>query len=40
MLASVEHGLSQTNILTFNSKAPVTPDLMQEALFHLYEYVF
>lgn len=37
MATSVERGLSQTATLTFNSKAPITPDLMEEALIHLYE---
>ncbi|XP_050731866.1 uncharacterized protein LOC127006268 isoform X2 [Eriocheir sinensis] len=36
MVADVENGLCQSTILTFNSKAPITPDLMEEALVHLY----
>ncbi|XP_050720202.1 uncharacterized protein LOC127000511 isoform X2 [Eriocheir sinensis] len=36
MAASVEHGVCQSTILTFNSKAPITPGLMEEALLHLY----
>ncbi|XP_050732345.1 uncharacterized protein LOC127006437 [Eriocheir sinensis] len=36
MVAAVESGLYMNTIITFNSKAPITPDLMEEALVHLY----
>ncbi|XP_050686673.1 uncharacterized protein LOC126980612 [Eriocheir sinensis] len=35
-VAAVESGCCQSTILTFNSVAPITPDLMEEALVHLY----
>lgn len=37
MAAKVRHGLAQGIVLTLNSKAPVTPDLMEESLGHLQE---
>ncbi|XP_050731693.1 uncharacterized protein LOC127006182 isoform X2 [Eriocheir sinensis] len=36
MVAAVESGYCMHTIFTFNSKAPITPDLMEEALVHLY----
>ncbi|XP_050720203.1 uncharacterized protein LOC127000512 [Eriocheir sinensis] len=39
MMVSVEHGLSQTSTITLNSKAPITPDLMEAALGHVYDKI-
>ncbi|XP_050699574.1 uncharacterized protein LOC126986988 [Eriocheir sinensis] len=36
MMRSVDRGMCVTIIFTLNSKAPITPDLMEEALVHLY----
>lgn len=36
MMRSVDRGMCLTTIFTLNSKAPITPDLMEEALVHLY----
>ncbi|KAG0722084.1 hypothetical protein GWK47_045133 [Chionoecetes opilio] len=39
MVARVENGLSQTTTLTLNASSPITHDLMEEALVHLYKKV-
>ncbi len=42
MVVSVEHGVNQTTVLTFNSTAPVTPDLMEASvvIFHILKFSF
>lgn len=37
MVTQVENGLGQTSTTTLNSAKPITHDLMEEALVHLYK---